>query len=175
MTPHSHNRSSRLPLLFLLLAMLLAPCGTIRAEKAFGPSVGWESRNNSISVGLNFQYGFSSKFRVNPQVGMVFRHNDKDAFFINLNTHFPMEFRNGKGAFYPLVGLNFSSWNLHGRMIDDASAEDVTTHRSRLGLNVGAGTELYCSPTMKVFYEARYTLIKTYPGANISVGIAYRF
>lgn len=174
MTTQTQRRSSSLPIFLLLITFLLLPTTVVSAEKAFGPSVGWESRNNSISVGLNFQYGFSSKFRINPQVGMVFRHNDKDAFFMNLNAHFPMTFRNGKGAFYPLAGLNFSSWNIHGKPADNL-AEDVTTHRSRIGLNVGAGTEVYCSPTMKLFWEARYILIKTYPGANISMGIAYRF
>lgn len=144
-----------------------------RGEKSFGPKAGFVGRNTSAMAGLVFQYSFSSHVRLSPEAAIIFRHKDLDALTIDLNVHFPMAFADSRAAFYPLVGLNFTSWDKHN--INRETLKDVSTHRNRIGANAGLGVELFCTSTLKVSLEAKYTLMKTYPGPTVQAGIAYVF
>ena len=75
-------------------------------------------------------------------------------------------------ALYPLVGVAFNSWNRH-LSTDDLG--DVTTHVNRFGFNAGAGFDLRCSQSLMLNLEARYTLVKSYSSAIVTVGISYIF
>lgn len=159
----------------LLIAMSVqgADAEITRSEKSFGPKVSYIGQNTSVGAGLFFQYSFSRHFRVAPEIGIVFRNRDRDALTIDLNAHVPFGFKNDKVAIYPLAGLNFASWSLHGN--DENSADDVTTHINRIGLNTGAGVELRCTRSLKLTLEGKYTFIKSYSGAVVSLGISYVF
>lgn len=144
-----------------------------RGEKSFGPRVGFATRNTSATAGLVFEYSFSRHVRIAPQAGIIFRHKDLDALTVDVDVQFPLPFAGDRCAFYPLVGVNFTSWNRHG--MDPDTNKDVNTHVNRFGGNAGVGLEMKCTSTLKVNLEAKYTLIKSYPGAQISAGIAYVF
>ena len=73
---------------------------------------------------------------------------------------------------YPLAGLSLNSWAWH---YTDEASDDVTTHTTRFGLNVGAGFEYRCNATMKLTFEAKYTLIKKYSATYITAGLSYIF
>lgn len=148
-----------------------------RGQKAFGVRTGYVSDNNSVDAGLFFQYTFSKHFRLEPSADIIFRNKNRDAFMINLDAHIPFGFSNSKFDLYPLAGLNYSSWNRHTKLVDNESHidNDVSTRKSRFGVNFGAGFDLKVSETLKINLQAEYTLIKTYSTLRAMVGIAYVF
>lgn len=154
-------------------ANVAADARTVKGEKSFGPGIGYISRNNSVTAGIAFNYSFSSVVRVAPEIGIIFRHRDLDGLNACVNVHFPLGTAGSRFAFYPLVGANFTSWSLHD--IDAESGDDVTTHRNIFGINAGAGVELRCTGALKLSIEARYTLMRHYPTAFVTAGIAFVF
>ena len=160
---------------------LIAACGVtasaqiVKGEKSVGPKIGYASKNQSAVAGLVFQYAFSDHFRISPEVGYVFRHKDIDAFTIDLNGHVPFGFTGEKVAFYPLAGLNYSSWSRHFKKEDIMETNDVTTRTSRFGLNLGAGFDLRCTETLKLSLEAKYSLVKGFTTLTVTAGISFVF
>lgn len=150
-----------------------ADARTVKGEKSFGPGIGYVSRNNSATGALAFTYSLSSVVRLAPEIGIIFRHRNLDGLNACVNVHFPVGAAGSRFAFYPLVGVNFTSWGLHN--VDSESGDDVTTHRNLFGLNAGAGVELRCSGALKLSLEARYTLMRHYPTAFVTAGIAFVF
>ena len=113
-----------LPLLMSSAPAAKAQC--VRGQKSFGVDAGYVSRNKSVVAGIQFQYGFSSHFRVAPGARCIFRNNDRDAIQLDLDTHYPFNFTGNRAALYPIIGLNYSWWNSHNRT-EDAPDEDVPT------------------------------------------------
>lgn len=145
-----------------------------RGEKSFGPRIGYVSRNSTASAGLAFEYSFSRHVRISPEVGIIFRHRGKDGLGLAANVHFPIDVRSdGKAAFYPLAGISFTSWGLHN--LDPDEQKDVTTHTNCVGFNAGAGFEYRVRPSLKLSIEARYTLMRHFPTAQIAAGISFVF
>lgn len=164
------------------LAILLACSATLcleardsytAGEKSFGPKVGFVTRNTSACAGLFFQNSFSRHVRISPQAGIIFRHHDLDALAIDLDVHFTLPFAGDKAAFYPIAGLGFTSWSRHN--VNAGESKDVSTHINRLGVNAGAGIEFKCTSTLKLSFEAKYIVQKSFPQAAILAGIAYVF
>ncbi|MDE6300189.1 MAG: porin family protein [Muribaculaceae bacterium] len=146
----------------------------VTGEKSFGPKLGYYSHNKSAVAGLTFTYAFNRHFRLAPEVGCVFRHNDQDAFVADLNAQFPFKFEEaGTVALYPLAGITYTSWSRHFRSAE--IDKDVTTHDNRFGANVGAGFELRCSETLRLSLEAKYVLVKSYSSVVVTAGISYVF
>lgn len=163
-------------LLAVMMVLAVAPCGMAqmqRGEKTLGLKLGYISHNKSAVAGLVFQYALSSKFRLSPEIGCAFRHNNEDALLIDLNLHMPFGVGGERVSLYPLAGLTFNSWATH--MVDDKDRNDVTTHNNRFGANLGAGFDLRCSNTLKLNIEAKYTLLKSYSGVTLTAGISYIF
>ena len=98
-----------------------------------------------------------------------------DAFTIDLNGHVPFGFTGEKVAFYPLAGLNYSSWSRHFKKEDIMETNDVTTRTSRFGLNLGAGFDLRCTETLKLSLEAKYSLVKGFTTLTVTAGISFVF
>lgn len=146
-----------------------------RGQKAFGVHTGYVSRNKSMDAGLFFQYTFSSHFRLEPSADIVFRHDDRDAYMIDLNAQIPFSFSNSNFDLYPFAGLNFSSWNRHFPDNTSNFNDDVSTRANRFGLNFGAGFDLKVSNSMKLNLQAGYTLVKANSALRILAGIAYIF
>lgn len=167
-------RAVALRLAVLLAAVtflgLAAQAQTQRGEKSFGIKAGYESRNTSGLAGLVFQYSFSKHVRIAPQVGVVFRHHNSDAFLADVDVHFPISVGSDRAALYPLVGVAFNSW-----VSKNDSEEDVTTHVNSLGANAGVGFEYRCMPSMKISIEGRYTVLRHNPNVQVTAGIAYIF
>lgn len=159
----------------LAVALVLPAQAQIKAgEKSLGPKLGFASHNTSAFAGLVFNYAFSQHLRIAPQIGCVFRHKDRDALLIDLDFHVPFGIvSNDKAALYPLAGLAFNSWSRHG--VDITSGEDVTSHINRFGGNLGAGFDLRCNQSLRLNFEAKYTLVKSYSSLYIGAGISYVF
>lgn len=156
------------------MVALTASAADLRGEKSFGPKLGYFSHNKSAVAGLTFTYAFSNHFRLAPEVGCVFRHNDQDAFVGDLNAHFPFSFEdNNVVALYPVVGITYNSWGTHFRLEDDG--KEVSSHNNRLGVNLGAGFDLRCSQTLRLNIEAKYSLVKSFSSLVVTAGISYVF
>ncbi|MDE6346061.1 MAG: porin family protein [Muribaculaceae bacterium] len=166
---------------FVAFASLAIPSVSAR-ENSMGIRVGFNTRNSSPAAGLWFQHEFAPHFRLAPNIDYIFRRNDTDALSINCNGQFPIHF-GGSGAFvfYPLAGLNYTSWNYHHNDdpdISDSSSDgngDVTSRKNRFGFNAGAGLEYRVSPTLKLALEAKGTLVKSYSSATVTLSIGYVF
>lgn len=167
----------RLTAVIALIAcgMTTAQAQIVKGEKSLGPKVGYVSKNQSAIAGLVFQYAFSNHFRLAPELGYIFRHKDMDAFTFDINAHVPFGFTGEKAAFYPLAGLNYSSWSRHFRPEDFIDNNDVSTRTARFGLNLGAGFDLRCSETMKLSLEAKYSLVKGFTTLVVTAGISFVF
>lgn len=166
--------------LFAALTLLIssapaAKAQCVRGQKSFGVDAGYVSRNKSAVAGIQFQYGFSSHFRVAPGARCIFRNNDRDAIQLDLDTHYPFNFTGDRAALYPIVGLNYSWWNSHSRPQDAEEQEDVSTRKRNFGLNAGAGFEFTASSTLKIHIEARYSMVKSNSSVQLTAGIAYIF
>lgn len=162
----------------LLAAAFLMAAFAVQAQKGescFGVQTGYTSTNNSAIAGLFYQYGFSNHFRVAGEAGCVFRHENEDAFTVDLNFHVPMRITESNVQLYPLVGLNYSLWNHHHPDKPDAGFDDVSTRHSRLGANIGAGFQLAASAALRLKIEAKYTLMSRYSTFVLGVGIGYVF
>lgn len=161
----------------MITALMLCGAMTVAAggrwEKSLGPKLGYASQNSSCVVGLAFQCAVSSNLRIAPEIGCVFRNKNQDALLIDLNVHAPFSFGTSTAELYPLAGIAYNSWSTHG--LKDANSNDVTTHTNRLGVNVGAGFGLRCSPTLKLSIEAKYTIVKSLSSTYVTAGISYIF
>lgn len=171
-------------LLTAFIFSMIAPCtfAAQKGEKTFGIRTGYVSRNRSADLGLFFQYTFSENFRLQPAADLVFRHDDRDAFLVDLNAQFPIGVNTETFCLYPLAGLNFSSWNRHSKIwvpADEALGsimqQEINKRTNRFGVNVGAGFDLNISESLKINLEAEYTFIKSNSGVRILAGIGYIF
>ncbi len=156
-----------------LMAALSVPAEAqiVKGEKSAGAKLGYVTKNQSAMAGVFFRYSFSDHFRLSPEIGYTFRHKDLDAFTVDVNAHIPFNFTGETVAFYPLAGLNFSSWNRYY----SADGINESSRRNRFGVNVGAGFDLRCSNSIKLLLEAKYCLTKRYTTATISAGVCYLF
>lgn len=163
---------------FLIAAAAIMMSASVSAgEKAFGVRGGYITRNSAPVAGLWFQYSFSDKLRISPNIDYNFRHNNTDALAINCNMQFPFSFTPARSILaYPFAGINYTSWNYHydSAPSRDASS-DVTSRLNRFGINAGAGLELRVSSTMKINLEAKATFIKSYTSGSFTVGLGYCF
>ena len=167
-------------LICLLLVFVAAIAGNEanaaqRGQKTFGVRTGYVSRNKSMDAGLFFQYTFSEHFRLEPAADIVFRHDDRDAFMIDLNAQVPFSFGTPSFDLYPFAGLNFSSWNRHHPNEVSEFNDDVSTRANRFGVNLGAGFDLKVSDTMKLTLQAGYTFVKSNSAFRLLLGIGYIF
>ena len=145
-----------------------------RGEKTLGLNAGYCGSNGSALAGLEFSYRFNRWFRLAPEADYVFRRHGRDALLLNVNTQFPLLFSNDRMAFYPLAGVNFSSWNYHFDKTGEAY-DDASNRISRFGLNLGAGYELDLTSSLRMGVKAEYIIVKDFNSFNASFKIAYRF
>lgn len=164
----------------LIFAVIAAVCMAFGAhaqiEKgmmSIGPKLGYISHNKSAVAGIVYQYNITERFRLSPEIGWAFRHNDENAFMADINLHMPVAITEGGSvALYPLVGVAFNSWGYHWSLADGL---DVSKHISRFGANIGAGFDLRCSQSIKMNIEAKYSFIKSYSSVYIGAGVSYLF
>lgn len=157
--------------LMLTLLIAIAASATQRGEKSLGLAGGFNTANDGAVAGVFFQYSFYRHFRLAPSADYVFRHRGIDGLHVNLDCHFPIGVGSGRFDVYPLVGLNFMSMYDHSIV----ETEDVSSRRTRLGLNIGGGCEFYCTSSLKIFAEGKFNWVKDFNSGVFTVGIGYVF
>lgn len=145
-----------------------------RGEKTLGIKFGYNTYNREPLAGAEFSYRFNRLLRLSPAVEYVFRRDGRDALMIDLNMQFVFPFAQGRFSVFPLAGFNYSSWNYHP-VATGVVTDDVSSRISRAGLNAGAGLDANISGSLRLSLTGTYTFIKEFHGANIAVGVHYRF
>ncbi|MDE6460461.1 MAG: porin family protein [Paramuribaculum sp.] len=169
------NRRSVISIILMVMGCFFSECayGAERGEKSIGLRGGYTTSNKSAVAGLYFQYAFSSKFRLAPDIMYTFRNNGTDAYSINMNAQIPFSLKDNRFALYPLAGINYTSWN---KLKEDYEGHDDAKSRfDRLGLNIGGGIEYYVKPTLKLSFEAKYRALKDYGSGVFTMSIGYVF
>lgn len=165
---------ARLSLILAVLMFVPQHASASDHEKTFGVKTGYISRNQSAEAGLFFQYSFTDHFRLAPEVNLAFRNQNKDAFIVDVNCHVPLA-QSGLAEFYPLAGLNYSSWSQHQTFYEQIESKDVSKRTTRFGLNLGGGMDLKINSTLKLKLEAIYTMVEANSAFRATVGIGYSF
>lgn len=169
----AHKFATAVLLVFSALMMCPATANAqfARGEKSIGAKTGYAGKNESLAIGMIFQYSISNHIRLSPELGWAIKHHGLDAFNLDLNVHTPFTFTGERVALYPLAGLNYSSWN---KVFHDGTKQQ-SLHHSRFGVNFGAGFEIRCGRRLKLGFEGRYTLIKSYSGSTLCAVFGYIF
>lgn len=144
-----------------------------RGTKSAGVRAGYITHNESAVAGIYFQYSFSRHFRLSPTADYVFRHNDTDAFILNVDAQFPFDFSDGRWAVYPFAGLSYANWTRRHNVEEQRLKESVRT--SDFGVNAGAGIEWRLTTSLKMMAEAKYGLVKDHEGGVFTIGLGYVF
>lgn len=158
-----------------LTVLIATPASAAEHPKDLGITLGYVSRNNSAFAGLVFQYRFSQAFRLSADAEVVFRNENRNAFLIDINAHFPFDLGR-KWEAYPLVGFNSSSWSRHNINADSQGDGSTIDKRStNFGLNAGGGVALRVSSTLKLSLEATFTAVKQNNTARVAALMTYTF
>lgn len=159
-------------------AVLFQAQAAVKGERNVGVTAGYTSSNKSAVAGIGFSYAFSQHFRVAPNLQYAFRNNNRDGLLINFDFHVPLNIESGnKVEIYPIVGLNYSCWTNYYKSEEKEkdNSNDVSTRKNRFGLNAGAGVGYNVTETIRLSFDARYTLVKGFNTTTLAAGIAYRF
>lgn len=155
------------------IALIGLSAGVSASNSAVSLRTGYISRHETASAGLSFRYRFTPRFALAPSIDYIFRHHDYDGLMLNVDGHFLLPFSTEKVEFYPLAGVNFSSWSNY---MGDSGVEDDTTRRvSRWGVNVGAGAALNITRSFRLGIEAKYIGVKSNSSAALTFSIGYNF
>lgn len=165
----------------IFICLTIVPMTTVgvwaqKGEKSMGLRAGYTTRNNTATAGLYFSYRFTEHFRISPKIDYAFRHNETDAFSFNFDTEYPIALNpTGKVNFYPIAGLNYSTFSTHATTTDNEDSDDASIRENHFGLNVGAGIEYFATPTLRLAFESKCQFIKQYTGGWFTVSIGYNF
>lgn len=177
------SSNKRVNLIISRLAVVLGSmsvfCGAQSAlagghNTTFGIEGGYNSRYDTPVAGIFFNYNFTDHFRLGADADIAFRSKNYDAFLLDVDAHFPFV-KSSVVEFYPIAGVNFSTWSHHIPASEIEDTDDVTTRTSNFGINLGAGVGFRVTQTLKINIQARYTLIEAKSGARITAGIGYIF
>lgn len=149
-----------------------------RGEKYIGISTGYNTRNESAVAGIFLQYNLSRSVRIAPDITYIFRNDRRDGLAFNVDLQLPIHIdRYSRANVFPLVGLNYTSWNMHprtpGPIADDN--DDVTTRTNKLGMNVGVGFDFQATKSLKFFIESRFVGARHYCYGAVTLGLGYIF
>lgn len=158
----------KLSMLLLMVGVIATGLVPMRAnaqkgEKTLGIMAGYAGHNDGGYTDVYFQYSFAEHLRISGDLGYVFRNENKSAFLLDVDMHFPFKVYKGI-AVYPLGGFTFNNWSYkHG---------DST---GRVGLNVGGGVDFYITSYLKLTAQAKYSLMNDTSGVFAGIGIGYVF
>ncbi len=175
--------SSRLLTTFFIaiISLVSASAQSGPHSKSVGLRGGFTTRNTTATAGLYFSYQFTEHFRFAPKVDYAFRHHGTDAFSFNFDTEMPISLdqTTKKVNFYPIAGLNYSTFTNHLTLVDvdnqTDESDDSSQRINHFGLNLGAGLEYFATPTLRLALEGKCQLIKQFTGGWFNLSIGYMF
>lgn len=133
------------------------------ADKTLGFAGGFASYNNGGYANLYFHAPLASHVRLAPEIGYIFRNEDKSGFECSVDVHFPFRMARGINV-YPLTGVTVNNWSYR-------KADHVT----RAGFDFGGGFDICMTPSLKLTLQGKYSLMNDTGGCFIEMGIGYNF
>lgn len=147
-----------------------------KGETSVGLRGGYTTRNSTATAGLYLSYRFTEHFRVSPKLDYAFPHHNIDAFSFDIDCEMPISLSAAdKVNFYPIAGMNYSTYSYHIEKGEDSSAEETSQRRNDFGLSFGAGLEYFATPTLRLAIESKGVVIKRFSGGWFTLSIGYRF
>lgn len=150
-----------------------------KGQKSFGVKTGYITLNNTATAGIELQYAFNRHFVLAPSIDYVFHNEGLDGLLFNLDYHGPWQIdKKGRWYLYHIFGINYASWSTHSKAepsAEGANDDDVTTRFNRIGLNFGAGIDMYVSPSLKLSLQGKFNWIKDHNTGIFNLGISYVF
>lgn len=151
----------------VVICLMMVSCMTLIAQNRAGQSsvgfnVGYGFDTENATLGIDYRYCITDEFRIGPSITHFAKNNGWKAWAIDLNAHYIVRLSD-KFGFYPLGGLSLSFWDLHKH------------DKTRLGVNLGLGGEVYATNELTVGLEVKYNAIKTFDQALFAVRVGYSF
>lgn len=147
-----------------------------KGETSVGLRGGFTTRNTTATAGLYLSYRFTEHFRLSPKLDYAFPHHDIDAFSFDIDCEMPISLSAAdKVNFYPIAGINYSTYSYHIEKGEDSSSEETSQRRNDFGLSFGAGLEYFATPTLRLAIESKGVVIKRFSGGWFTLSIGYRF
>lgn len=160
----------------MLTALPLCAEAQHKGQKSVGLRAGFTTRNTTATAGLYFSYRFSEHFRLAPKIDYAFPHYQTDAFSFDIDFESPFALSStGKVNFYPIAGLNYSTFSRHLTDAEMEDSDDTSQRSNEFGLSLGAGLEYFATPSLRLAVEGKGVLIKKYSGGWFNLSIGYVF
>ena len=138
-----------------------------KGEMSVGLTGGFASYNESGYVSMNYQWECANHVRIAPEIGYIMSNDHKSGFMSNGDVHFPFQLVRGFGI-YPLAGIAFNNWHYNKHYYEE-------TNRSRMGVNVGLGFDVYFTNFFKMSLQGRYSIMPQTSGVFVGLGLSYVF
>lgn len=152
-------------LVFLVL-MAVISLGTYaqtqKGDQSAGFNLGYGFDKKNMTIGVDYRYNLTDAIRLAPSLTYFTKNDGLSAFAIDVNAHYVVKLSDMFG-FYPLAGVDLSFWDAN------------KLNKTRFGVNLGLGAELYATQRLTVGLEAKYNIIKDFDQAILAIRIGYNF
>lgn len=148
---------------------------TTSGDSSVGFNLGYGFDSENVTLGFDYRYNFTDAVRFAPSLSYFVKNNGLSAWAIDMNVHYAVKITEMFG-FYPLAGLDLSFWRHKWDGVDAYNNRyDYTDTRTRFGVNLGLGGELYASDELTIGLEIKYNIIKDFDQAILALRIGYNF
>ena len=151
----------KLIVLFSMMFFIMSSAFAQQGIQAAGVHLTYGTEIESFGIGVKYQYNITDNIRLEPSMNYFFEKNGVDMFDINANAHYLFPLASNIRV-YPLAGLTFARWDF-GKVI------------TRLGVNVGGGTEMDITDNLMLNFELKYQAVSDLDQAVFNIGVAYMF
>lgn len=165
--------------ILVTLCMLCLSVGlfaqTNRGDQSLGFTVGYGFDSENATLGIDYRYNITDAVRLSPSFTYFVKADGLSACAIDLNAHYVIPLSSVFG-FYPLAGMDLAFWKLHGvGSVNDFGRYDSSTTKTRFGMNIGLGAEVYATRELSLGLEVKYNIVKDIDQALLDLRVGYNF
>lgn len=153
------------------LFTLSAFAQTTGGDRSVGVNLGYGFDSKNAILGLDYRYNFTDAFRLAPSLSYFVKKDNTSAFAIDMNAHYVVKVADMFG-FYPLAGLDLAFWKHKTHAVN---GDKASINKTRFGLNLGLGGELYATDELSIGVEIKYNIVKDYDQAILAFRVGYNF
>ncbi len=158
-------------LIMLAVISLGASAQIERGRSSVGLNLGYGFDTENPIIGIDYRYALTNAIRINPGLSHYIKKDGLKAWAIDLNAHYVVRLSD-MFRFYPLAGVDLSFWDQE--LIKEPRVEDSES-KTRVGLNLGLGLEMYATERILVGLEFKYQIISKVDQAILGIRAGYVF